>query len=395
MKASIYRYAILFAALPAMLHAASPPVNTTSPLWKKHVVIEGAKTGINSALANDWNGDGKMDVIASFNKQVVVFSGPQWTPHVVHTFSAENSRRKLGSNCIHSCLIDVDQDGDMDFIGSNQVLFWLECPDNPLDGTPWIWHLIDDQLSGSHCVLPGDVNADGKMDLIANSFQTPDKTPFPYSIAWLEIPRNPRTAPVWIRHVFAGGDAPGGNHYMGMADVNKDGRPDIACGAKGGDKFPNGEWFAWWEQPEKGLLPWKKHLLADNQPGATNILPADLNGDGHMDWFASRGHGQGVLWFKGPHFTWTEIDPTIAFPHSLALADLDNDGDTDAVTCGSKTDGEAVWYENDGKAQFTRHTIARNQGSYDTRVIDMDGDGDLDVLIAGHGNKNIVWLEQP
>ena len=114
-----------------------------------------------------------------------------------------------------------------------------------------------------------------------------------------------------------------------------------------------------------------------------------------MDWFASRGHGCGVLWFKGPDFPLIEIDPTIAYPHSLALADLDGDGDTDAITCGSKTDGVAVWYENDGHAHFTRHDIARNQGSYDTRVVDMDGDGDLDILIAGHGSKNLVWLEQP
>ena len=33
--------------------------------------------------------------------------------------------------------------------------------------------------------------------------------------------------------------------------------------------------------------------------------------------------------------------------------------------------------------------------SYDTRAIDMDGDGDLDVLIAGHTSNNVVWFENP
>ena len=51
--------------------------------------------------------------------------------------------------------------------------------------------------------------------------------------------------------------------------------------------------------------------------------------------------------------------------------------------------------ENSGNGEFTRHIIGRNQGSYDIRAVDMDGDKDLDLLIAGHTSKNIVWLENP
>ena len=99
---------------------------------------------------------------------------------------------------------------------------------------------------------------------------------------------------------------------MGVGDVNGDGLPDVACGAKGGEKFPGGEWFAWWEQPKDGSLPWKKHLLSDRQPGASNILPADFDGDGKIDYFATRGHGLGALWFRGPSFEAIEVDSTIA-----------------------------------------------------------------------------------
>jgi hypothetical protein len=28
-------------------------------------------------------------------------------------------------------------------------------------------------------------------------------------------------------------------------------------------------------------------------------------------------------------------------------------------------------------------------------MIDMDGDGDLDLLIAGQEQRNVVWLENP
>jgi hypothetical protein len=54
-----------------------------------------------------------------------------------------------------------------------------------------------------------------------------------------------------------------------------------------------------------------------------------------------------------------------------------------------------VWYENDGKADFTRHLIGKNQSSYDIRTVDMDGDRNLDILIAGHFSSNIVWYKNP
>ena len=361
--------------------------------WKKHVIQAPALEMINSAASNDWDGDGHADVISSFEGKVTVFKGPDWKPVVVHRFDPRNSRNKPRGGCIHSCLMDVDGDGDLDFCGSNNTVFWLECPDDPLSGKPWTYRTIDDEILGTHCLITGDVDQDGKLDLIANSGRKEAQTEFPNSLTWLQIPEDPHSAKAWKRNVFADRDAPGGSHYTGFGDVNGDGRPDISCAAKGGKNFDGGEWFAWWEQPEDPTGVWKKHLLADDQPGATNILPADLDKDGHVDYFATRGHGAGALWFKGPDMKLIEIDKEIAYPHCLALADLDGDGDLDAVTCGKDADGLAVWYENSGKGTFKRHTIGEDQGSYDLRTEDMDGDGDLDVLIAGHSSKNIVWYE--
>ena len=44
------------------------------------------------------------------------------------------------------------------------------------------------------------------------------------------------------------------------------------------------------------------------------------------------------------------------------------------------------------RANSPNESSAAKQGSYDTRAIDMDADGDLDVLIAGHTSNNVVWL---
>lgn len=386
---------ILTSVLASLLQTGSLSAADTSVGWTKHTIQRPAAGMINGATANDFDGDGRMDVISSFDGKVVVFRAPDWKPTVVHTFVPGQSRNKPRTACIHSCLMDADGDGDLDFIGSNNTVFWLECPAKPFSGKPWTYRTVDDEIAGTHCLITGDVNRDGKLDLIANSGRNEKATEFPNSITWIEIPADPHIARNWVRHVFADKDAPGGSHYMGFGDVNGDGRPDISCAAKGTDGFVNGKWFAWWEQPIDPTDVWKKHLLAEDEEGATNIVPADVDGDGHTDFFATRGHGNGVLWFRGPDFKQIEIDPKIEFPHSLAVADVNGDGHVDAVTCGKEANGLAAWYENDGNGHFVKHVIGSNQGSYDLSTIDMDGDGDLDVLIAGHASRNLVWFQNP
>jgi arylsulfatase A-like enzyme len=369
--------------------------NSVEAEWKKHVVVPAAMSMINSAVAHDFNQDGAVDILSSYDGRVVLFQGPHWRPQTVHVFAAVNSRNKPRPNCIHSCLLDADGDGDLDFCGSNNTVFWLECPDDPFGSKSWTYRTIDDEILGTHCLITGDVNRDGRADLIANSGRPEGKTSIPDSLTWLETPSNPHSAKSWIRHVFADRDAPGGSHYTGFGDINGDGRADITCAAKGGDGFPGGEWFAWWEQPLDATSRWRKHLLSDRQPGATNIHPVDVNGDGQIDFVATRGHGKGVLWFRGPDFEPIEIDSEIEGPHCLTTVDLDGDGDIDIATCGRDTNGTAVWYENSGCGKFQQHRIGKNQGAYDIRAVDMDGDEDLDLLIAGHTSKNIVWYENP
>ena len=204
----------------ALLCSCSFQLMAAEATWKKHVIQEPARGMINSAVAHDWDKDGHIDVLSSLDNKVVLFKGPDWEPHIIHRFLPGKSRNKPRPACIHSCLMDADGDGDPDFIGSNNTVFWLECPDKPFSGKPWIYRTVDDEILGTHCLITGDVNRDGKIDLIANSGRTEKATEFPNSIAWLEVPKDPHSAKAWKRHIFADKDAPGGSHYTGFGDMN-------------------------------------------------------------------------------------------------------------------------------------------------------------------------------
>ena len=355
--------------------------------WKRHVVWEGLRNNV--AVAADFTGDGKIDIISNAGGKTRLFIAPNWKEVIIgdhkdHTF-------------IHGETMDVDGDGDADFIGARYkpgLIVWFEQPNKNPTGGPWKARIAEDEIIGIHGVLKADVNGDGKLDLLANSGQPMGK--FPNSAVWLDIPKNPKTAQRWKRYVFAKEDAPGLSHYLGAGDLNGDGRLDITLAAKGGpqDKSGKGEWFAWWEAGENSTKPFKKHRLPGKHPGATNIMPADVNGDGKLDIIASRGHGEGLLWYENPRWNFHNINTDLASPHCLQVGDIDGDGDIDAITCAYLS-RKAAWFENDGKGKFTTHIIHDDQAAYDIRLVDMDGDRDLDALIAGQQSKNVVWYENP
>jgi hypothetical protein len=358
--------------------------NQTALPWARHVIARGFRN--QSAAAGDFTGGGHMDVISGDienDRKITLFRAPDWNPALL----------RPGIRVIQSAALDIDRDGRVDYIGAQYrpgLIFWLEHPKNPMID-PWPFHLIDDftkgGVDGVHGIALADLDGDGRPELLAASGWNDGD--FPDSIAWFRIPKDPRNAARWERFILANRDAPGFGHYLGVGDVNRDGRIDVASAAKSG---PDGNWFAWWEQPADITKPWTKHLISRNQEGATNILIVDLNGDGKPDFLASRGHGTGVVWFEAPDWKPHEINTSYIGPHGLAAGDINGDGRPDFAVC-SKDSGILAWFENDGRGQFTEHRIHEDQSAYEVRLVDMNGDGALDILVAGQESQNVVWYE--
>ena len=79
--------------------------------------------------------------------------------------------------------------------------------------------------------------------------------------------------------------------------------------------------------------------------------------------------------------------------YAVALGDLDGDGDLDALVANGAGERSQVWM-NDGRGNFSLAGELRDFG--DTRDValgDLDGDGDLDAFLANAANTpNTVWL---
>ena len=74
---------------------------------------------------------------------------------------------------------------------------------------------------------------------------------------------------------------------------------------------------------------------------------------------------------------------------------MDGDGDLDVVSA-SLNDDKIAWYENLGGSggSFTTHVITTSaDGAYSVFAVDMDGDGDVDVLSASYYGDTVAWYQ--
>ena len=92
-------------------------------------------------------------------------------------------------------------------------------------------------------------------------------------------------------------------------------------------------------------------------------------------------------------FSSATLDNNLGGAFGLELVDLDFDGDMDVVATGIDAD-DINWYENDGSENFTEILIDGSlNGALGLAINDIDGDGDLDIFATAFVGGSVVWYE--
>lgn len=342
----------------------------------------------------DLNNDRKPDIISAESW----YEAPAWTKHPLRSIN-----RASGYVDDFSDLpVDVDGDGNIDIVQIGYFarrLEWLRNPGKP--DASWTVSEID-AVGPTEFAFLVDLNNDGKPQELLPQFTRAANLP----AAWYEIHQGK-----WIKHVVSQPRFFG--HGVGVGDMNGDGRQDIITPTgwleAPADVRATGDW-AFHETNWSQL-----GTTCAAQPGTPSRPPAaaeygfmfvrDLNGDTRPDILTTMGHSCGVLWFEqGRDGAWVRhvIDDAWSAAHAATLADVNGDGRVDLVTGKrAQTHGDAAagerdrlgmyWYDlslpkSGSTAPWTRHVIDEGGnmgGGLQIAVTDIDGDGDVDVVASG------------
>ena len=189
-------------------------------------------------------------------------------------------------------------------------------------------------------------------------------------------------------------DSFGGAADVTTADMDGDGDLDILGAADSDDDI------AWWENTAGDGSAWSKHLVDGNFNGAQRVTAADVDGDGDLDVLGAARLAGEIAWWEntvGDGSAWNKhsVDSTFDWAVNVTGADVDGDGDMDVLGAGYDSN-EVAWWENtagDGSA-WSKHIVTADYNlAYGVVAVDMDRDGDLDVLASTYSEDNIAWWE--
>ncbi len=392
-------------ALPAL--AADAP-------WKRHAIDDSSR-GADGVRLADVNGDGLLDIATGWEEGglVRVYLHPGHAQAREKWPSVTVGRVKSPEDAV---FVDLDGDGAMDVVssceGDTKMIYVHWAPKEKskyLDASAWTTAPIPATLGQMWMhALPMQVDGKGGTDLIVGS-----KGPGA-CFGWLESPANPRDLAAWKLHRI--GDA-GWIMSLIATDMDGDGEDDLLLSDRGG-KASGAYWLKLTDRA-KAREPnaWKEHTI-----GAV--------GDEIMfiahDAFADQARRDVLTVVKPNVVRWyAPMSPAPAaagegpggWKEHRIVCDMERFGSVKAVRAGDMTgDGRVelvITCESaagpksgvfmivpaampGGQARFI--DIAGPQGVKFDRIelIDLDGDGDLDVLTCEEReNLGVIWYENP
>jgi len=279
-------------------------------------------------------------------------------------------------------LADFDGDGDIDaFITNvrhhpNRVWFNRDI-DQPVD-SPWSSRFRDtgQQLgnSSSKAVELGDLDGDGDLDaLIANDGSDPNRV-------W----RNDGHG-----HFSDSGQSLGTDSLRDLAlgDLDDDDDLDVFLACEDG---PN---TVWMNDGQGGFTVTKQQI---GQSSSAQIALADLDGDGDLDaWVGNLNPHHDRVWINDGAGRFTDSGQLLGQERNWAVhtGDVDGDGDVDVLVGTAIDDPNSLWL-NDGTGVFTKsdEALSGTAGSNGFHVGDLNGDGAIDLFETYCSGSDRVWL---
>jgi hypothetical protein len=324
-----------------------------------------------SALIFDIDNDGVNDFVIASRKA----PGPSIVWYRRHTddwdkYLIEDAPLNIEAG---GAFYDIDDDGDLDLVfggdyQSNEVWWWENPYPNFDPDTPWIRRVIKNSGANKHHdQIFGDFTGNGRSELV---FWNQGAS----SLIMAEIPPDPKNTQPWpLTTIFTWS---GGIEHEGLAqaDIDGDGKSNIVGG---------GRWFK-----HNGGFSFTAHIIDETQPFTRATVGQLLKG-GRPEVVFVAGDAAGPLkWYEWDGNTWIGHDllgHDVDHGHSLEVADLDGDGNLDIFVAemrldGGNPDAKMRIFFGDGQGNFEKTEVATGFGNHESRVGDLTGNGNLDIL---------------
>ena len=282
--------------------------------------------------SGDLDGDGDLDVVSSLYDEIVWYENLDGFGNFGPPTVLSSGLQQVFS--VH--IADLDGDNDLDIISSSfdqGTVFWMENLDGMGDFSTT--HLISSDVLGGFDVIAADLDGDSDLDVIINISNFKE-------LAWFEnldglgnfgSKQTVSTTATNGRSVFAG-------------DIDGDGDLDLVSSSSGNNTL------TWFENTDGNGSFGPEIIIAGTASAIDGIYGADLDGDNDLDVLAATPVGDQISWHENldglGNFGPQEIISIDAgFPLAVYSIDLDNDGDNDVLSAGADfSDGKIAWYEN-------------------------------------------------
>ncbi len=329
----------------------------------------------------DLDGDGDLDAFVGVEER---------NPNLVFINDGfgqfSDSGQSLGSGRTRSLKLgDIDGDGDLDaFVinsGGAASRIWLNNGNGQFSDSGMTLPLISP--SSRSFVALGDIDGDGDLD------------------AFLGNAGDIRDNLVWFNdgsgQFSDSGQTLGSSNSNSvfLADIDEDGDIDAFVG--NGTNIDRQEANHIWLNDGDGLFVDSGQALGASW--TMSVALGDLDGDGDLDAFVGN-EKPNLIWSNEGNGLYKDSGQALgaSSSRSVVLGDVDGDGDLDAFVANSDFDlGEPnrVWL-NEGNGQYVDSGQSLgNSLSFRVDLGDLDGDGDLDAFVANTGfenNSNRIWI---